>query len=125
MAELTNKLAQALMQYAPDSDKLHEFLNNLELRGNIGSSAGQGSDTLYGNGRIGYNFPMGEGNLNAGVGFGGYKTDVNTPNYKNTFKDFGVNRLDAAYSNGPNTFGGNVAINPNGNDYNVYYRREF
>lgn len=125
MADLQNKLAQALMNYAPDSDNLKNFLNNLELSGNIGSSAGQGAKTLYGQGRIGYNFPIGEGNLNAGLGLGGYKTDVDVPGYKNTFKDFGINGVDAAYQNGANTFGGNVRMNPQGNDYYMYYKRDF
>jgi hypothetical protein len=125
MADLQKKLANALMQYAPDSNKLQDFLSNLQLSGNIGSSSGQGSDTLYGQGRVGYNFPMGEGNLNAGIGLGGYKTDINVPGYKNTLSDFGVNRLDATYQKGANTFGGNVSMNPQGNDYYMYYKRDF
>lgn len=123
MADYQEKLANLL--YNDDRNKLQKFLDNLQLSGNIEANAGQGTKTLSGHGRVGYNFPVGEGNLNTGIGLGGYKTDVNVPGYKNTFKDFGLTGLDATYNNGANTFGGNVRFNPQGNDYYMYYKRDF
>ena len=121
-----NKLAEALMQYGGQPNEMQEFLNRLQLSGSMGTSQQPGVNTTYGGGRAGYNFPVGEGNLNAGVGFGGYKTKVDVPGFKQTMKDFGVNNIDAAYSSGQNTVGGNYQMNPQGKDgFNVYYRRNF
>jgi hypothetical protein len=106
--------------------QMQEFLNRLQLSGGMGASQQPGVKSISGGGRAGYNFPMEEGNLNAGVGFGGYKTKVDVPGFKQTMKDFGVNNIDAEYSSGQNTLGGNYQMNPQGKDgFNMYYKRKF
>ena len=122
------------MSSEEDNKLLAKLLKNLQLSGRVGTQKGNGADTIYGSGRVGYNIPLEDSNLNAGLGIGGYKTKVDVPGYKNTFKDFGVNNIDAQYTNGysqyypkgQNTIGGNYQINPQGKDgLNLYYKRNF
>jgi hypothetical protein len=121
-----SRLAEALMMDSYKDNTLQDFLSRLQLSGSMGTSKQPGVNTTYGSGRAGIDMPIGTSNLNAGVGFGGYKSNVDVPGFKKTFKDFGVNNIDAAYSSGQNTLGGNYQINPEGKDgFNVYYRRNF
>jgi hypothetical protein len=131
-----SKLAEALMSdnYGSDQNTLKDYLSRLQLSGGFNATKQPGVNSIGGGGRVGYNFPMDGANLNAGVGASGYKTNVDVPGFKQTFKDFGVNGVDAAYSNGysqyypqgQNTIGGNYQINPNGQDgFNAYYKRNF
>ena len=58
---------------------------------------------------------MENSNLNLGIG-------ANAMKYNN-YNDAGINRLDANYNWGENSVGGNY--NPQNNDFNVYYKRNF
>ena len=120
------KLAEALMMNSNGDNTLQDFLQRLQVSGGMGTSSQPGAKTVYGSGRAGIDIPIGIKNLNAGVGFGGYKTNVDVPGFKKTFKDFGVNNIDAEYTSGQNTIGGNYQMNPQGKDgFNVYYKRNF
>jgi hypothetical protein len=120
------KLAEALMMNSNGDNTLQDFLQRLQVSGGMGTSNQPGAKTVYGSGRAGIDMPIGTSNLNAGVGFGGYKTKVDVPGFKQTYKDFGVNNIDAEYSSGQNTIGGNYQMNPQGKDeFNMYYRRNF
>jgi hypothetical protein len=120
------KLAEALMMNSYGDNTLQDFLQRLQVSGGMGTSNQPGAKTVYGSGRAGIDMPIGTSNLNAGVGFGGYKTKVDVPGFKQTFKDFGVNNIDAEYSSGQTAVGGNYQMNPQGKDgFNVYYRRSF
>ena len=76
-----------------DSDKFKSIINNLQL-------SGGGSSNQYGKqigGRIGYNIPLEDGNINAGVSGYGYK-------YGNQ-SGAALSGIDASYSQGANTYG--------------------
>jgi len=114
------KLAKALMEYGADwqtnPTDVEQFMQNIDprltaLQGGFGKDNKQG----FVSGRLGYNIPMENSNLNLGIG-------ANAMKYNN-YNDAGINRLDANYSWGDNAIGGNY--NPQNNDFNVYYKRNF
>ncbi len=131
-----SRLADALMgdNYGLDQNTLKDYLSRLQLSGGINTMQQPGVKSIGGGGRVGYNFPTDGGNLNAGLGVSGYKTNINVPGYKNTMQNFGVNNVDASYTSGyspyypqgKDTIGGNYQINPQGQDgFNMYYKRNF
>ena len=89
----------------PPPVNIDDLLKNLQLSGNIGTASSQNSNTLYGNGRVGYGQEVGDGYLSGGLSMGGYKANVNDNGNKQTYQDFGINGADANYSSGKNSYG--------------------
>lgn len=112
------KLAKALQGYDPywhpNKDPLEQFIQNIDPR-LTALQGGFGKDNKQAliSGRLGYNMPMENGNLNLGIGANAIR--------QNDYNDVGINKLDANYSWGDNAVGG--SYNPQNDDFNIYYKR--
>lgn len=94
------RLYNAMLQQNPTA--LENFIRRLQLSGML-ESKGQGTDKLmYGGGRLGYRFPMGENDLTVGLSGGGYR--AKGQGYNQTDLDF--QGIDANYQMGNQNFGG-------------------
>ena len=120
MMPSSQKMAKALQNYEPywqpNQSPLEQFVQNIDprltaLQGGFGKDKKQ----AFAVGHLGYNIPLDNANLNLGIG-------ANAMKY-NKFSDAGIDRLDANYSWGDNSIGG--SYNPQNDDFNVYYRRNF
>lgn len=99
-----------------------EILQRLQLEAQFGAVNSGSTDVMYGGGRLGYAFPMNGGDLTLGLSAGGYRAKGN--GFKD--QDFRLNGADASYSDGQNTWGGDVQVDPIlGRALNLFYRRDF
>lgn len=102
-----------------------ELINRLQISGNIESLQDQGINSVYGGGRVGYNFPLDNSNLNLGLLGSGYKVSGETPYGKINQSGLGLTGADAAYTSGLNTFGASYNQNPMEKVLNLFYNRQF
>ncbi len=103
-----------------DDDTIKKMLARLQLSGGLQKQKSQYTDSTYADGRVGYNFPVGQGDLTLGLSGMKAKTKVNAPNYQGTFKDAGITGIDAAYQTGDSRLAG--SLNKGGN-YDINYSR--
>ena len=104
-----------------------DLLNRLQISGNVEREKSQNINTTYGEGRLGYNFPL---NNNESLDFGllgsGYKSTGQTPYGKVNESKIGLTGLDAAYQTGPSSYGISYQRSPvEGNIINLLYNRQF
>lgn len=106
-----SRLSDVLNQPAPDRNALPNlgnpqqssapaWLRNLDISGNVGQSGSQYDKTVYGDGRIGYNVPINNNNLNFGVSGSGYRSKGED----GTQSGFGVNGADATLETGSGSY---------------------
>ena len=104
-----------------------DLLNRLQISGNVESEKSQGINSVYGGGRLGYQFPM-ENNdaLSLGLLGSGYKVSGNTPYGRINESKVGLTGVDANYQSGPSSYGVSYERNPMlGNIINLLYNRQF
>ena len=112
MADLQKKYNfQDLLEQNPELYK--QIISSLQLSGGMQSIAN--NHGIAGGGRVGLTLPVNDGDLNLGVSGSGYKVGK--------YKGMTLNNLDANYTKGQNSFGGDY--NPQNRDFNVYYKRSF
>jgi len=115
-----------LLNSNPDPSFLQDLLSRLQLSANIESERSQGINSVYGGGRVGYEFPINNDALSLGLLGSGYKVTGNTPEGKINESNFGLTGLDALYQTGPSSYGISYERNPNiGNIINLLYNRQF
>jgi len=94
------RLYNSMLQQHPTA--LQDFIRRLQLSGML-ETKGQGKDKLmYGSGRLGYRFPMGENDLSVGLSGGGSR--ASGQGYDQT--KLGLQGIDANYQMGDQNFGG-------------------
>jgi hypothetical protein len=101
--------------------KKKSILDNLELSGEAAYKPIPKGGVLYGGGRVGYNFPLENGEFNLGLMGGGHGVNVRTPQGRYKESDFNFGGLDARYRNKDLTIGGNISPN----NWNMYLRKDF
>lgn len=113
-----------------EQQQINEFLQRLQVSGQIQQMQNGPANVMAGGGRVGYEFPVGQDNLTLGLQGGGYKVAVNTP--QGIFKDaqFKVDGGDIGYQSGNNNFSLGYRYAPNdpmvkGKMFNLNYRRQF
>lgn len=104
-----------------------DLLNKLQISGNIENEQNQNINTVYGGGRLGYNFPLENNNsLDLGLLGSGYKVTGNSPYGKINESKIGLTGLDALYKDGQSSYGINYQRSPvEGNIINLLYNRQF
>lgn len=103
-----------------------DLLNRLQISGNVENEMSQGINSIYGGGRIGYQFPINNDALSLGLLGSGYKVSGNTPDGRIDESKFGLTGLDALYQSGPSSYGVRYERQPEaGNMLNLFYNREF
>lgn len=105
---------------------LQDIVNRLQLSGNIESESNHGINSVYGNARVGYGFPIDNDMLSLGLLGSGYKVSGSTPYGNIKQSDIGITGLDAVYDKGLSTYGVSYDRNPMmGNIWNIFYNRRF
>lgn len=108
-----------------NASALQQILQNLQLSGQL-QQINQGNVSVRaGGGRMGYGFPTDDGYVSVGALMGGRSARGNTPDGPVRDSSFKAQGADASYSNAYGTFGMNYLRQPEGNQYNLFYRREF
>jgi hypothetical protein len=87
------------------AELIGEMVRQAAIEGELNAGNTSGVSGVWGSGRLGANVPVGSGQLGLGASGNG----VYIPKYK--VKDLNVNRVDASYQNGNNTFG--IDFDPN------------
>jgi hypothetical protein len=110
----------------PSPSFFQDLLNRLQISGNVENQISQGINSVYGGGRIGYEFPINNDALTLGLLGSGYKVSGETPYGSINQSKIGLNGLDALYQAGPSSYGVRYERQPQmGNMLNVFYNREF
>ena len=100
-----------------DENKLQEILSRLQLDAMAGKSTQGDVNTLYGGGRAGYAFPIGNDELIAGLSGGGYSNKYG--------KQLNLTGADVSYQQGKNRFGAEYTQNPMEKLLKLIYTRQF
>lgn len=122
---ITGKTMPTLEEILSNSQsrvKLKDLLDRIEFNAQLTTNKTGYETVTSGGGRVGYRQPLENGSFTAGVSGGGYKVDVNAPQFKFKNKDFRVTGVDATYENGNNTFGVDFQDK---NNFMLNYGRKF
>lgn len=115
-----------LLNSNPDPSFFQDLLSRLQLSSNVENEMNQGISSIYGGGRIGYQFPINNDALTLGLLGSGYKVSGNTPYGNINESKIGLTGLDALYQTGPSSYGIRYERQPQiGNMLNLFYNREF
>ena len=104
-----------------------DLLNRLQISGSVENEQSRGINSVYGGGRLGYEFPMDNNDaLSLGLLGSGYKVTGNTPYGRINESKVGLTGIDANYQSGPSNYGISYERNPMlGNIINLLYNRQF
>lgn len=118
MSNLTDLLLQSMPQDDANMDII-DRLKRLRLQADISASNVDGAKGIAGGGRLGLSMPTQDGGFTLGASGGG----AYIPKYK--VKDFNINRVDANYDSGQNSFGVDFDPNDMRNNFMLNYKRNF
>ena len=112
---------EVIMATLADLIDKEELLRRLQLNADFAKGSSGDVDTMYGGGRVGYAFPVGQdSDLTLGARFGGYRADVKPMN--KVFDDFDLQGVDAEYRKGNHAIGAEYSPDQM---LNLYYRLNF
>ena len=103
-----------------DEDNLKKMLARLQLSGGLTKVGDKYTNSTIADGRVGYNLPIGQGDLNFGLSGAASQTKVNAPNFHKTFNQSSLTGLDLSYQLGDARLAGNLM---KGGDYDVNYSK--
>jgi hypothetical protein len=100
------------------TDAIRELIDQAALEADV-SAENFGKGGIAGGGRLGVNFPLGNGRMTVGAAGGG------AYNKKMDVKEFNVNRADVGYESGENRFSLDVDPNDARHNFMINYMRKF
>jgi hypothetical protein len=97
----TYNLPGLLSDQPQDDNKWKDALRRFQFSGGLDV----GDSHMGGGGRVGYQFPVGGGDLTLGASGNMFRGTIDTPEFKDTIRHKQLTGLDASYRKGPNTYG--------------------